>query len=157
MLILPQVNHVQGLFFLFSDVFHLYVVCAWVHHTMLACHWLCKIMEVNEALQSPSSSSYSGAVIPQGITGRAIETHYCRNHIATEGCKLQGKWMEHTGEERVGVRVRFSFTTICVDTSLFDSLAVWNMEDDLIKLCLGWILMQSSAHWLNVNPPLVPL
>lgn len=54
-------------------------------------------MAVNEALQSPPSSPYSGAVIPPGITGRAIETHYRRNLIASEGCKLQGKWMEHTG------------------------------------------------------------
>ncbi len=123
-------------------------MCAWVHYTMLACQWLWKIMEVNEALQSSPSSPYSGTVIPQGISGRAIETHYCRNHIATEGCKLPGKWMEHTGGRGVRVRVvkvRFSLSTICIDKSLFDFLAGWNMEDDLIKFCLGWILMQSST------------
>lgn len=86
-------------------------------------------MEVNEALQSPPSAPHSGAAIPQGITGRAIETHYRRNHIATEGCKLPGKWMEHTGGE-VGL-VEVSRATICFDTcDLFLILClfeIWKM------------------------------
>lgn len=84
-------------------------------------------MEVNEALQSSPSAPYSGAAIPQGVSGRAIETHYCRNHIAAEGCKLPGKWMKYTGGEGVGVSVvgvRFSLSAICIDKSLFDFLAV---------------------------------
>lgn len=72
-------------------------------------------MEVNEALQSPPSSPHSGAARPRGITGRAIETHYCPNHISTEGCKLPGKWMEHTGGEVVE-EVEVGLSTMCFDT-----------------------------------------
>lgn len=44
---------------------------------------------------------------------------------------------------------------ICIDTyDLFlIFLAVWNMDDDLIRLCLGWIQMQSSEYtdWLHTH------
>lgn len=98
MLIPPplQLSHTQGLF-LRLDLFYpsLYCVC------MSALHRGSMSMTVKDyggkwGSPNPPSSQCSEAVIPQGIAGRAIETHYCWNHIASEGCKLPGKWMEHT-------------------------------------------------------------
>ena len=101
---------------------------------------------------NPPSSPCSGAVIPQGIAGRAIETHYCWNHVASKGCKLPGKWMEHTGG--VGGGGGFSLSTICIDTcDLF--LIFWLHEiwkRDLIKFRLGRILRLSSTLKLWNHP-----
>lgn len=142
-----QLSHTQGLF-LRLDLFYpsLYCVC------MSALHRGSMSMTVKDyggKWGSPNlpSSPCSGAGIPQGIAGRAIETHYCWNHIASEGCKLPGKWMEHTGGGEVEEGVRFSLSTICIDTcDLF--LIFWLCEirkKDLIKFRLGRILMLSST------------
>ncbi len=92
-------------------------------------------MGVNEASSNPPNppnSPYSRAVIPQGITGRAIETHYCQNHIAAEGCKLPGKLMEHTGGRGGGSGgLRLSLSAICIDTCdpvlIFWLREIWKM------------------------------
>jgi len=156
MLILPEFSHAKGLFFVCSDLFYLFtlsIVCAWVHYTMQACRGLWKIMEVNEALQSPPSSPYSG-VIGSDTAGHRRRSNrnalLLKSHCSPplRGVSYRGNGCSNRGEVRViKVGVRFSVSTICTDTCDFFLIfrPTWNMEDDLIKFCLGWIQILTDS------------
>lgn len=148
MLILPIQPCTRAPFFVVRLILSLslYIVCAWVHYTMLACRWLVKIMEVNEALQSPPSSPYSGVIVSDTAGHRRKSnrnTLLLKSHCSPplrgvsyhgNGWSTQGKGWRGCGWVGV-VQVWLSLSAICIDSC-----------DLFLIFCLCEILKMT---WLN--------